>query len=268
MATAIQTSRFSAAVKTTTGAWDLLIAITARDLRVRYQGTFFSYIWWIARPLALGLVLYFVLGQVLGVGVANYPVFLIAGLFPWFWFSTSIQQASSSFVGNSGLIKKVRFPKLILPLSAVLFNTAQFVMTLPIIAIFVIVADGTQIDIVWLTGIPTLMVVQLLLLIGLGTLLASINVFLRDISPMLDVVLLLMFYMTGIIFPLDRVPEKYQWVIDLNPIAPLIEAWRNLLVYGNAPDTAIWPTLLLAAVSLVVGLTLFQKLEKHFADAL
>lgn len=272
VATAIQpsglTSALAARARSTTAAWDLLLAVTVRDLRVRYQGTFFSYVWWIARPLALGLVLYFALGQVLRVGVPNYPVFLIAGLFPWFWFSTSIQQAAGSFLGNGGLIKKVTFPKLILPLSAVLFNTAQFLMTLPIIAVFVVVADGTQLHLVWLAGIPTLMAVQLLLLIGLGTLLASLNVFLRDIGPMLDVVLLLMFYLTGIIFPLERVPERYQWVIDLNPLAPLIGAWRGLFVNGKMPDFAIWPTLLLAVVALTAGLAIFHKLEKHFADAL
>ena len=268
MATAIRMSGLAHAAKSTASGWDLLVAVTMRDLRVRYQGTFFSYIWWIARPLALGLVLYFALGQVLRVGVPNYPVFLIAGLFPWFWFSSSIAQAADTFTGNSGMIKKVKFPRLILPLSAVFFNTAQFLMTLPIIAIFVYVAGGTELDIAWLAGIPILMAVQLAVLIGLGTLLASLNVFLRDIGPILEVVLLLMFYMTGIIFPIDRVPEKYQWVMDLNPIAPLIEAWRNLFIAGELPDTGLWPTVLLAVVAVGLGLAVFHRLEKHFADAL
>ncbi len=268
MATAIRMSGLAEAAKSTASGWDLLVAITMRDLRVRYQGTFFSYIWWIARPLALATVLYFALGQVLRVGVPNYPVFLISGLFPWYWFSSSVAQATGTFAGNSGMIKKVKFPKLILPLSAVFFNTIQFVMTLPIIAIFVYVASGTELDIAWLAGIPILMAVQLALLIGLGTLLASLNVFLKDIGPMLEVVLLLMFYMTGIIFPIDRVPEKYQWVMDLNPLAPLIEAWRNLFIRGELPDANLWPTLLLAVVAVGVGFAVFRRLEKQFADAL
>jgi lipopolysaccharide transport system permease protein len=266
-ATATGRSSLAAAAKSASTAWDLLIAVTARDLRVRYQGTFLSFVWWIARPLTLGLVLYFALGRVLRLDIPNYSVFLISALFPWFWFSGSVQQATGSFVGNGGLLKKVRFPKLVLPLSAVFFNTIQFLLTLPILTFFVFIA-GMKPAMTWLVGIPLLLALQLVLLIGLGTLLASLNVFFRDLGPLLDVALLLMFYMSAVIFPIDRVPPKFMPILRINPVAPLIDSWRNLILWGELPGADLWPTLLLTGLALVLGLVAFRGLEKHFADAL
>lgn len=266
-ALAIPRPGITALTKSASNAWDLLLAVTARDIKVRYQGTVLSYVWWIARPLALGAVLFFALGQVLRLGIDNYSVFLLSGLFPWQWFSGSISQTASSFSGNGGLLKKVRFPRIILPLSAVLFNTTQFLMTLPVLVIFVVL-QGLDAHVEWLLGVPILLVVQLLLIVGLGTLLGCLNVFFKDLAPMLEVTMVLMFYVTPIIYPIDKVPDRFQWLMNINPMAPLIEAWRDLFLFGTLPDFDIWPALLLTAVSLVLGLIVFRKLEGHFADAL
>lgn len=265
----IATRHFSlaAAARSTFTAWDLLIAVTARDLRVTYQATFFSYLWWIARPLAMGLVLYFALGRVLRLDIPNYSVFLLSALFPWFWFSGSVQQSSATFIGNSGLLKKVQFPRLILPLSAVFYNTVQFLLALPVLTLFVLVA-GIDPDVAWVVGIPLLLTLQLLLLIGLGALVSSLSVFFRDLGPLLGVVLLLMFYVSPIIYPMERVPEKFKSILLLNPVAPLIEGWRELFLEGSVPGTELWPTVVLTAAALVLGLGVFRTLEKYFADAL
>lgn len=268
MATTVtQATRVTNLLKSIPNTWDLLLAITLRDIRVRYQGTVLSFIWWIARPLTLGTVLYFALGRVLRLDIPNYSVFLISALFPWFWFSSSISQATGIFVGNGGLLKKVRFPRLILPLSAVLFNTSQFLLTLPILMGFVLIA-GISPSLNWIIGIPVLVALQLLLLIGLGTLLATLNVFFRDLGPMVEIALLLLFYLSAIIFPLDRVPDEFRPILALNPVAPLIDAWRNLFLYGEFVDGNIWPALVITIVSLALGLFAFTKLERHFGDAL
>jgi lipopolysaccharide transport system permease protein len=245
----------------------LLIAVTARDLRVTYQATFLSYLWWIARPLATGFVMYFALGRVLRLDIPNYSVFLLSALFPWFWFSGCVQQSSNAFVANSGLLRKVRFPRMVLPLSVVFFNTAQFLFGLPVLAFFVVLA-GIDPDVAWIVGIPILLVVQLLLLIGIGTLVASLNVFFRDLGPLLGVVLLLMFYGSPIIYPLERVPERFKPFVLLNPVAPLLEGWRDLFLKGSVPGVDLWPTLVFTAALLVLGLGTFRALEKYFADAL
>ena len=113
-----------------------------------------------------------------------------------------------------------------------------------------------------------LLALQLLLLIGLGTLLAALSVFIRDLRPLLGVVLLLGFYVSPIIYPLERVPGRFRTLLLLNPVAPLLEAWRELFLEGSVPGTDLWPTVVLTAVLLVLGLGGFRKLEKYFADAL
>lgn len=260
-------SALTKAFRSTAGIWDLLLALTYRDLRTRYQGTVFSFIWWIARPLAMGLVLYFALGRVLRLSIPNYGVFIMSGLFAWFWFSGAVTGAASSIVVNGGLIKKMQFPRIVLPLSAVLFHTAQFVLTLPVLTVFVLIS-GLEPSPAWLIGIPVLLVLQVLLLIGLGMLLAPIQVFFRDLGPMLEVVLLLMFYLTPIIYPLERVPPQFRPFVLINPAAPLIEAWRQLFVHNEMPGTELWTAALAAAIVLVAGVFTFRKLEKYFADAI
>lgn len=266
-ATATPPFSLTATVRSTSSAWNLLVALTARDMKVRYQGTFFSFIWWIARPCAMGLVLYFALGRVLRLEIPNYGVFIMSGLFAWFWFSGSITSAAGSIVSNSGLVRKVQFPRMVLPLSAVLFNTAQFLVTLPILTVFVLIS-GLHPSPVWLVGIPILLVLQVLLLVGLGTLLASINVFFRDLGPMLEVVLLLMFYLTPIIYPMSRVPEEFRPLVLANPASSLIEGWRQLFVHNELPGTDLWSAVAATAIFLVLGIVAFRKLEKYFADAL
>lgn len=266
-ATATRHFGLAAAARSTSTAWDLLIAVTARDLRVTYQGTLFSYLWWIARPLAMGFVMYFALSRVLRLDIPNYSVFLLSALFPWFWFSGSVQQAAGVMIAHSGLLKKVQFPRLILPLSVVFYNTVQFLFALPVLALFVVVA-GIDPDVAWIVGIPVLLALQLLLLVGLGTLVASLSVFFRDLGPLLGVILLLMFYGSPIIYPLERVPERFKPLVLLNPVAPLLEGWRDLFLEGSLPGVGLWPTIVFTAALLVLGLSVFRTLEKYFADAL
>ncbi len=272
-ATAARDSGFAAAVRSAASSWDLLVAITTRDLKVRYQGAILSYMWWIARPLALGGVMYFALGRVARLGIDNYPVFLLTALFPWFWFATSIQQGATSFAGNGGLLKKVNFPRIVLPLSAVFMNTIQFVLTLPVLMLFVFIAaqGSDQIDgfhATWLLGIPILLLLQLALQIGLCTFLASANVFSRDLAPLLEVVMRLLFYMSPIIYSMDLVPDQYRPILMLNPIAPLLDAWRQLFMGGTLPDSDIWPAVVFAGAALVLGLGLYRLTQRYFADAL
>lgn len=264
--TAIRGS-FAAGARSTSSAWDLLLALTVRDLRVKYHGTFLSYFWWIGRPLALGVVMYFALGHVLNVNVPHYAVFLLAALFPWFWFQGALGAATSSFVANSGLVKKVRFPRAILPLSAVLGQSFEFVATLPVL-VLLIVASGITPTWEWIVGVPLLFVVQICVVAGLGSMLACVNVFFRDTQPGLDSFMTLLFYASPIIYPLDRVPDSVRPLMNLNPMVPLIEGWRTVFVDGQLPGLELWPALVFAAAAAVAGMWTLRLTEKSIADAL
>jgi len=243
---------------------ELVAALTGRDLKLRYQGSVFGWLWSMGRPLALGLILSFALDKVLGTGIT--AEFLLAGLFPWFWFQGSVQAATTTFVGNGGLLKKVRFPRAVLPVSVVLGNTLQFVLSLPVLAGFLIFS-GHEPGLAWL-ALPLVFALQLALILGAAMLVASLTVFFRDLEHITDVVMSMLFYATPIIYAADRVPDRYDWVTKVNPLAPLAESWRKILLEGELPGTDLASSAGLTVILLVAGWFTFRKLEDAFADAI
>ena len=264
--TAIRGS-FAAGAKSTSSAWDLLLALTLRDLRVKYHGTFLSYFWWIAKPLALGLVMYFALGRVLNINIPHHAVFLLAALFPWFWFQGALSAATGSFIVNNGLVKKVQFPRAILPLSAVLGQSFEFAATLPVLVLLISISGITP-TWQWMVGVPLLFVIQICVLAGLGTMLACLNVFFRDTAPGLDALMTLLFYVSPIIYPLDRVPANVRPILKLNPMVPLLEGWRTVFVDGALPGLELWPAVVFALVAAALGAWTMRVAGKNLADAL
>ena len=248
-------------------ALDLLLAITTRELILRYRGTLLGYVWWVARPLALGLLLWFALRKVLAVDMPNYHLFIMTGLFPWFWFVAAVSESSGVLVAHESLVKKVVFPRVILPLSCGLGNAVQFIVTLPVPLIFILIA-GEGAKPMWLLGIPFLVLLQLALTIGIGLILAPLNVFFRDISPLVDVTLNILFYASAVIFPLQRVPADVRPILLLNPLTGLMGGWRDVLIEGAFPGRDIWSAVGVTVAMLAIGIFVFAKLERHVADAL
>jgi ABC-type polysaccharide/polyol phosphate export permease len=264
--TAIRGS-FAAGARSTSSAWDLLLALTIRDLRVKYHGTFLSYFWWIGRPLSLGLIMYFALGHVLNVNVPHYAVFLLSAMFPWFWFQGSLGTATGSFLANGGLVKKVSFPRAILPLSAVLGHAFEFLVTLPVLLVLII-ASGITPTWAWLLGVPVLFAIQMCVVAGLGMTLSCLNVFFRDTQPGLDSVMTLLFYATPIIYPFNRVPANLQPVMKINPMVSLIEGWRTVFIDGHMPGLELWPSVLFAGIASALGVWTLHAAGTNLADAL
>ncbi len=246
-------------------AVELVAALTSRDLRLRYQGSVLGWAWSLARPLALGAVLAFALGRVLGTGVT--VEFLLAGLFPWFWFQGAVQGAAGSFIGNGGLLKKVRFPRAVLPASAVLGATLQFGLSLPVLIGFVVWA-GNMPTAAWL-GLALVFGLQLGLVMGVGLFVASVTVYFRDLEHITDVLLTLLFYATPIIYSVDLVPGEYRWLTYVNPLAPIMEGWRSILLDGALPPAGhLGASAVLTAAALAAGWAVFRRLEDGFADAI
>ena len=242
---------------------ELLAALTSRELRLRYQGSLFGWAWSLIRPLALALILGFALDTVLKTGITT--VFLLTGLFPWFWFQSSVQMSTTTFVGNGGLLKKVRFPREVLPLSVVFGNTLQFLLTLPVLAIFVIASEGAP-GWEWLVGIPLLFVLQLALTCGVALFVSAATVFFRDLEHIVEVLLNLLFYATPIIYSAELVPDKYDWLIRINPLAPIMEGWRSVFLDNELPTADLWFSAGLTVVAIAVGWWTFRRLEDSFAD--
>jgi lipopolysaccharide transport system permease protein len=247
--------------------WELATALAIRSLRVRYRATLLGQVWWVVRPLAMGFILWFALGRVLRVGVEHYPLFLMTGLYPWFWFESTVSGSADVLVSNGGLIRKAVFPRFVLPLTSVLTGVIQFMYTLPVILLFAAVSGETP-GLTWLVALPVLLIVQISLLMGLAPLVASLNVFFRDVGPMVEVAMRLLFYGTPIIYPLSRVPHAFRPLVLLNPMTSVIEGWRDMVMTNTFAGADLWPAIVITAVALVLGLGVFRMTEKHFADAL
>lgn len=219
------------------------------------------------KPLALGAVLFVALKQFIRIDVDDYHLVLLTALFPWVWFQGSAFLATSSIANNGALIKMVRFPRFVLPFSTILNNGLHFLITIPVLIILLAIS-GRYPSVTWLIGVPYLIIVQLAMLMGIILLLASIDVFFRDLEHLIEVVLTLMFYTTPILYPLDLVPERWHPILLINPLTSLIEAWRDLFMNNTLTGVDLWPALVFSLGALVLGGAVFRQLEPGFADAL
>ena len=220
------------------------------------------------RPLLQGAVLFVVLRKFIRIDVQDYHLVLLAGLFPWTWFQISLVLAVSSFASNGALIKKVYFPRFVLPLATVLNNGVQYALSIPVLVLLLLIGGYTP-NWTWLIGIPYLLAVEALLIMGIVLFLASFDVYFRDLEHLTDVFVgLIWFYLTPVIYPLSIVPAKYHDLVLLNPMASLIEGWRELFLHNQLPGADMWPALVFAAVMAGIGALSFRQLQGGFADAL
>jgi len=249
-------------------AWELVYLFTLRELKLRYQDTFFGYLWSLIRPLLQGAVMYVVLSKFIRISVPDYHLVLLAALFPWTWFQTSLVMAVGSFAGNGALIKKVYFPRFVLPLATVLNNGVQFALSVPVLILLLLMGGYTP-SWTWLIGIPYLLMVEAVLIMGIVLFIASLDVYFRDLEHLTDVFVgLIWFYLTPVIYPLSIVPARYHnWVL-LNPMTSLIEGWRDVFLHNQVPGVDLLPALLFSVAIAAVGSFSFDRMQGGFADAL
>lgn len=249
-------------------AWELLYLLTRRDLKLRYQDTVLGFIWTAAKPLLFGLVIWFALWKVIRLETDSpYHLFLLSALLPWTLFQSSLMFSTPLYVNNGSLVKKVPFPSYVLPLATIANNTIHFLLSLPVLLGFLLLAGRTP-GPEWIIGIPFLLALQLALMMGLSLLLSSLDVHFRDLEHLVEVMLNLLFYGTPILYPLTRVPDPYDDLLKLNPLAPLMEGWRNLILDNELPGVSILPSLALTVVFCAAGWWVFSRLRSTFADYL
>lgn len=246
---------------------DLIILLTKKEIKIRYRNSILGYFWSIAHPLAFAFVFYIAFKVVMRIEVENYTLFLITGLFPWQWFANSVNTSAGVLLGNASLIKKINFPKTIIPLTTLLNDAVHFLLSIPVIALFLILY-GFSIKITWLFGIPILMIIQLTFTYGLCLIISSINLFFRDMERLILILTTLLFYFTPIFYPENMIPTAYQSMIKFNPLACLIINWRSLFLNGIVDLNYLLISLVYALMSLFLGFILFRKLSVKFAEVL
>ncbi len=220
--------------------FDLLYELTKKELKVRYKSSALGYLWSVLNPLALAGVFYVGLGLIVGVrgdGAHPFWLALICGMFPWQWFFNSINACTDVYVGNANLIRKVAFLRELLPLATVLNDLIHFAISLPVIVAFLLMG-GTGPSLHWLYGVPLLTAAQLIMTYSLGQITGTLNVLFRDLRNLVAILLMMLFYVTPIIYSLDRGASAeriapYRVYILMNPAAALVAGWKELLLEGR-----------------------------------
>ena len=259
---------------------DLIRNLAIRDLKVRYKNSVLGVLWSLMNPLLMMIVFTFVftvMAPVRSASVKSFPVFVLCGLLPWNFFTASIIGSTISIVSNAPLIKKVYFPREVLPLSMILANLVNFFIAL-IVLFVMILAFGIPLT-RWILFLPIVILIQVVFTLGVGLFLATINVFYRDTQQIMDVLVLAWFFVTPIFYPIDILPRNYEllgfnldvWRLAyiLNPMASLIATYRVILYTGAPPalDFLI-RTAVTAGITLVIGWLVFNRYSWRFAEEL
>ena len=244
---------------------ELLKTNVKKDIRGKYKGSFLGILWSFINPLLQVLVYALVFPYIMKVETENYLIFLICGIIPWTWFITSISQGTTSITNNANLIKKVYFPREILPISVVTSGLVNFLISCIIIIIFVLLGGLT---ISWhLIFLPFIIIIQYLFTLALIFVLSAINVYVKDVEYIVSFIINMLFYATPILYTTEMFSGPILWIFRLNPLAHLINAYRDVFYVHHIPNLVNLGILLGVSILLVViCYIIFKKLEKRFAE--
>ncbi len=247
---------------------EMIISLVRKDLRGRYKGSFLGFLWTFINPLLQLAVYTMVFSIILRAGIEKFYLFLFVALIPWIFFSASITGGATSILNQQDMVKKIYFPRLVLPIAYV---TSCFVnMLLCFCVVFpVLVLSGLKINIIAILYLPIVMIVEYILALGIGMLSAALTVYFRDLEYILGIVTMAWMYLTPIMYDIEIVPERFQKIFNLNPMTPIVLIYRDILYYGKIPQmfNLLYATLI-GIFILIVGCITFSKLQRSFVEEL
>ena len=259
------------------GMWhyrDLLLLLVWRDFSSKYKQTILGPLWFILQPLLMTLVFTVIFGRVAGLSTDGLPplLFYLCGQLGWNYFAANFNSNSATLVNNAALFSKVYFPRLIVPLSALISNIFAFGIQFVTFVFFYLYFKGTMepaaFSINWhVAFLPLLLLLTALLSLGIGLLMSAITAKYRDLMHISALIIQIWMYATPVIIPLSQFPKKWQWVIALNPMTAIVESYRFMLL-GNGtvhPDHLIY-SVAVTFLLLAAGLLAFGRVEKTFVD--
>jgi len=246
----------------------MIKSLIKKELRGKYKGSVLGFLWTFINPLCQLVIYSFVFTYIIPTNIEKYYLFLFVALIPWIFFATSLTGGSTCIWNQKGMVTKIYFPREVLPISYV---TSAFINMLFcfIIVFAVVIIAGVHISIWALLFLPIVFIIEYLQALGIAFLSSSITVFFRDMEHILGVLSMIWMYMTPILYSIDIVPENMRSYFFINPMTSVILAYRDILYYGRMPEIQ---NLLMAAgialIVLVVGIMVFRKLKRHFAEEL
>ena len=245
---------------------EMIYSLIKRDLRGRYKGSVLGFLWTFLNPLFQLVVYTFVFSVIMRAGYDKYYLFLFVALIPWIFFSTSVAGGASCIWAQKDLVNKIYFPREVLPIAHV---TCQLVnMLLSFVVVFaVLLVTGHGVNFMAVLYLPIIVAVEYLMALGLTMLVSAITVFLRDVEYVLGIIMMAWQFLSPVMYGVDMVPEELQKIFSLNPMTPVLTAYRDIFYYKQVPEIGtLLQAVLFGLVVLVIGVLSFEKLKKHFSE--
>ncbi|MCY0876432.1 MAG: ABC transporter permease [Firmicutes bacterium] len=241
--------------------WGLILS----ELRTRYRGSVLGFLWTFVNPLLTLLVYTLVFSTVMRIHLTHYAVFLFIGLLGWNMFSGATLSATSVIVRQAPMVKKIYFPREILPLSVVGGALMNYLFSLVILIPFLLLS-GYEPNVYWLY-LPLIILIETILTSGFALLFASVNVYMRDLEHVLQIFMMLWMYLTPVVYTLSMVPQRFLPIFMLNPVTDVISSYQDIFYYEHSLD---WKGFLygtvVSVVILLIGWSVFHRLSRRFAE--
>jgi lipopolysaccharide transport system permease protein len=248
-------------------AKDLVWSWTSRTIKGRYQQSILGWFWAIIQPAASVAVFAIVFTMFVPVNTEGIPYVLFSyiAMVPWTFFATSLMDMANSLVQNMSLVTKIYFPREAIPIAVMLARLLDMGVAAVLIVILMLFYHITPFPLGWLF-LPLILLIQIVLVLGLGLASAGLNIFYRDVDPLLKLIVQIWFYASPIIYPVSMVPPQLRTLYFLNPMAGIVEAYRDVLLKQTLPGMYLLEAAIISLVTLICGYWFFKRVEFQFAD--
>ena len=238
-----------------------------KEFRGKYKNSFLGVLWSFINPLLQMLVYSFVFSFITKADIPHFTSFLVIALIPWNFFNLSITQCAGCVIANAGILKKIYFPREILPMTIVTSNLLNFIIScLIIVAALLISGIGLSWYIIF---VPLIVLIQYIFTLALGFIVSSLSTYIRDLMYFINIIMMLCFYLCPVVYSPDLIPANYRFIFELNPLLYIINGYRDCLYYQQMPNLqALGILALISVVLCFIGYKIFKKLEKNFVEEL
>ncbi len=238
-----------------------------KEIRGKYKKSYLGILWSFLAPLLMIMVYAIIFPIILKSPEKNYTVFLMTAMIPWNYFTTTVTQGSFVMIANGNILKKVYFPREILPISIVTSGLVNFLISCIIIFLFLFFT-GIGFSI-YLVLFPLYAIIEYFFILGVVLILSAVTVYLRDIEHIIGVIIQALFYGTPIVYSMNSIPANFAWIFKLNPMSYIVQGFRDILYYQQMPDMIGLLTIILITIAImIIGLRVFDKLQRNFAEEL
>jgi ABC-2 type transport system permease protein len=237
---------------------DLVAALVARDLKVRYRRSAIGFVWTMLQPLLMMVVFQLIFSSLFRFKIDNYPVYALAGVLFWNFFSQSILASMNSLKGNAQLLQKLPVPKAVFPIATTISGVVNLAFALvPLLGLLLVTGHPIGPALLFL---PVAIVLSALFTLGAGLLLSPLAVFFHDVVELVGVLLTVLMYMTPIFYPMTIVPERYRFLVRFNPVRSILEVFRDPIYFGKVPPVShLAVCLTVTALALAIGAFAFRR---------